>query len=66
MLIGLIVFLMFLGFKFVTHGVGPMGIMQDDGYAVVGGLLILASGITIGYLVSAKEWWSKNEKSKHE
>lgn len=50
----------FVGFRFVTQA-GQQNMMQNDGYAVIGGLMILAGGILIGALTVAKHMNNKEQ-----
>jgi len=47
--------LIVIGLKFTSVGVGPGHVMQDDGYNVTGGLLMLFGGVIVGMLISAKQ-----------
>jgi hypothetical protein len=39
----------FIGFRLATQAGQDMGLPQNDGYAMSGGLVILVGGIIIGY-----------------
>lgn len=41
---------LYLGFRLVTQAGQGLDAVQNDGYAGTGGVLILLSGITIGWL----------------
>ena len=43
-----------IGFRFVTQAGQGLGVVQNDGYAGSGGVLILLGGIAIGYLAKSK------------
>lgn len=51
--------LAFVGFRFVTQAGQPLPIIQNDGYAVVGGVMIFSSGM----LVSRAIWEKRNGKA---
>lgn len=45
----------YFGFRFVTQAGQGLGVIQNDGYAGSGGVLILLGGIAIGYLAKQKK-----------
>jgi predicted tellurium resistance membrane protein TerC len=48
--------IIFIGFRLVTQSGEPEVFIQNDGYAMSGGVLILAGGMGLG-------WWYANQKS---
>lgn len=46
--------LLFLGFRFVTQA-GQASVIQNDGYAVTGGVLIVLGGFLLGVI------WSRSK-----
>lgn len=49
------VVIIIVGFRLVTQAGQPWPLMQNDGYAVSGGLAILLGGIIIGWLLAKRE-----------
>jgi Mg2+ and Co2+ transporter CorA len=46
----------FFGFRFVTQA-GQSFPIQNDGYAMVGGIVILISGLILGYIYGKRGKW---------
>lgn len=44
----------YYGFRFVTQAGQGLDAIQNDGYAGVGGVMILAGGVMIGMLMTRK------------
>jgi hypothetical protein len=53
--LGLIV-LGYFGFRFVTQA-GQGFVIQNDGYAVTGGIIILVCGLLLGYIFGKRGKW---------
>lgn len=53
------VVLVYIGFRFVTQAGQMGGLMQNDGYAGTGGIMILAGGVMLGLLIDIKGRGSK-------
>lgn len=47
--------ILIVGFRLVTQAGQPWPLVQNDGYAVSGGLVILLSGMIIGWLFAKRE-----------
>lgn len=45
----------FIGFRFVTQAGQGLGVVQNDGYAGSGGLMILGGGIILGWLIRGRK-----------
>jgi hypothetical protein len=45
----------YIGFRFVTQAGQGLGVIQNDGYAGTGGVLILLGGIAIGWLATDRK-----------
>lgn len=53
---GLIAFAYF-GFRFVTQAGQGGVVVQNDGYAMVGGTMIFVAGILLGYIYGKRGRW---------
>lgn len=53
---GLIAFAYF-GFRLVTQAGQSGVVVQNDGYAMVGGTMILVAGILLGYIYGKRRRW---------
>lgn len=44
----------YIGFRFVTQAGQGLGVVQNDGYGAIGGIMLLLSGILFGLLYERK------------
>ncbi len=49
-----------VGLRFVTQAGQGISVIQNDGYAVVGGFMLFSSGMLIGRVI----WEKRNDKTK--
>lgn len=54
--------LAYYGFKLAAQSYSAAPLIQDDGYTVTGGFLLLLSGLIFGYLISEKIHAAKGKK----
>ena len=57
-------FLAYFGFRFVTQAGQGMAAVQNDGYAVTGGAMILVAGMLEGYIIGKGYSFRRNPKRK--
>jgi hypothetical protein len=49
------IILFVVGLRYASLGVGPVQLMQDDGFTVTGGLLMLLSGLIAGWMIGKRK-----------